>query len=305
MVGLRFSSTFLFSPTRLPETSRLAELKIAVRVDSIPGAAPSAQSLKRALAAASAMGASAVELCGRQLVPIGELSDTGVRSLRKMLEDLNLRVAAIRFQTRRGYDHLEQLDRRVEATKLAMRAAYRLGAPLVVNQIGQVPEPPSQPENGSEESADVSPEQQRWNTMQSVLEDLGRFGAKVGAFLAAETGTESGERLAKLLDASDEAYVAVALNPGQLIINRHDVVQAVKSLASRIQLVCAVDGVLDLAAGRGLTVPLGQGIADFPNLIGRLEEIPYRGPYVVGRAGMNRETAMEELQQGVSYLRHL
>ena len=289
----------------LKETSRLAELKIAVRVDSIPGAAPSAHSLKKALAAASAMGASAVELCGRHLVPIGDLSDTGVRSLRKMLEDLNLRVAAIRFQTRRGYDHLDQLDRRVDATKLAMRAAYRLGSPLVVNQIGQVPEASAEPGSGVDGNQDVSPEQQRWNTMQSVLEDLGRFGAKVGAFLAAETGTESGERLTRLLDASDEAFVAVALNPGQLIINRHDVGDAVRSLANRIQLVCAVDGVLDLAAGRGLTVPLGQGIADFPNLIGRLEEIPYRGPYVVGRSGMDSETAIDELRQGVSYLQHL
>jgi sugar phosphate isomerase/epimerase len=206
--------------------------------------------------------------------------------LRKIFEDLNLKVASLRFQTRRGYDNPVDLDRRVEATKQAMQLAYRLGAPVVVNSIGLVPE---------------SPEAPGWSALQSVLDDLGRYGAKVGAFLAAETGAESGPTLANILDTSDQAFTAVALNPGQLIINRHDVREAIEALKDRIQLVCAVDGVLDLAAGRGLSVPLGQGTADFPELIGLLEDIQYRGRYVVGRA----DSSIEELKQGVDYLKNL
>lgn len=273
------------------------------------------------------MGATAVELCGRNTIPVSELSDTGVRSLRKILDDLNLRVAAIRFQTRHGYDHLPDLDRRVDATKNAMRAAYRLGAPVVVNQIGEVPPGPAtttrvadldaadtttsghgllrlQPSRTGP-TASAEPVDPRWSTMQAVLEDLGRFGAKIGALLAAETGTESGPRLAALLQASDEAFVAAALNPGQLIINRHSVPDAVDALGDRIALVCAVDGVLDLSAGRGLTVPLGQGIADFPNLIGKLEDIPYRGVFTVGRPSMEPETAVDELRRSAEYLSNL
>ena len=95
--------------------------------------------------------------------------------------------------------------------------------------------------------------------------------------------------------------MAVAFNPGQLIINRHSVSDAIAALKERIQLVCAVDGVLDLAAGRGISVPLGQGTADFPELIGRLEDIHYRGRYLVGRADSN----LQEVTQGVDYLRNL
>ena len=51
--------------------------------------------------------------------------------------------------------------------------------------------------------------------------------------------------------------------------------------------------------------PVGQGTADFPSLIGQLEDIPYRGPFVVGRPQMNEETATAELAQSVSYLRNL
>ena len=95
--------------------------------------------------------------------------------------------------------------------------------------------------------------------------------------------------------------MAVALNPGQLIINRHSVPDAISALKERIQTISAVDGVLDLAAGRGISVPLGQGTADFPQLIGMLEDIQYRGPYIVGRS----DSTINELAQGVEYLSNL
>ena len=242
--------------------------------------------IRKALATAAQMGASAVELNARTAIHPSQLSDTGLRQLRKMLDDFDLRVASIRFQTRRGYDNPQDLDHRVEGTKSAMKLAYRLGCPVVVNQIGRIPDSDQDP---------------NWWSLQSVVNDLGCYGARVGAFLAAETGAESGEKLESLLGFRDDGFVAVALNPGQLIINRHSVPEAIVALKQRIQLVCAVDGVLDLAAGRGLSVPLGRGTADFPELIGMLEDIQFRGNYVVGRA----ESSLEEIQLGVEYLKNL
>jgi len=258
----------------------MANLRVGVRLGGFE------LPLRRALELAASCGASAVELDARHQIHPSQLSDTGARQLRKILADLNLQVAALRFQTRRGYDDTRDLDRRVEATKSAMQLAYRLGAPVVINAVGRIPEEPDDP---------------RWSPLRSVLDDLGRYGARVGAVLAAETGSEPGELLAKMLDSAPDAFVAAAFNPGQLIINRHNVRDALHALKTRIQIVCAVDGVLDLAAGRGLTVPLGQGTADFPELIGELEEIPYRGRYLVGRA----DSTIDELRQGVEYLRNL
>jgi sugar phosphate isomerase/epimerase len=257
----------------------VAELNLAVRLDALK------MPLRKALETAARIGASAVELDARNQIHPSQLSDTGLRQLRKILDDLNLKVTSLRFQTRRGYDNADDLDRRVEATKATMKLAYQLGCPVVVNSIGTIPEP----------------EDPRRASLQSVLDDLGRFGTRIGAFLAAETGSNSGETLAKILDSSPDAFVAVALNPGQLIINRFDVREAVLALKDRIQLVCAVDGVIDLAAGRGISVRLGQGTADFPELIGLLEDIQYRGRYLVGR----NDSTIDELQQGLEYLRNL
>jgi len=130
---------------------------------------------------------------------------------------------------------------------------------------------------------------------------LGRYGAKVGAFLAAETGAEPGSTLAKVLQRSEDGFVGVAFNPGRLIINRHSVRDSLLALRDRVGVVCAVDGVLDLAAGRGIAVPLGRGTADFPELIGILEENQYRGSFIVGR----QDGSAREVQQGIDYLRNL
>jgi sugar phosphate isomerase/epimerase len=258
----------------------LAELNLAVRLSAL------GMPLRRALEEAARIGASAVELDARHDIHPSQLSDTGLRQLRKILDDLNLKVSSLRFETRRGYDQQQELERRIEATKAAMQLAYRLKAPVVVNSIGMVPDDQSDP---------------RWVGLQQVMEDLGRFGTRIGAFFAAETGSESGQTLANLLDGASDAFVAVALNPGQLIVNRLNVREAITALKERIQLVSAIDGVLDLAAGRGIAVPLGQGTADFPELIGQLENVQYRGRYLVGRPGSN----LQEVVQGMQYLRNL
>ncbi|QEF99060.1 Xylose isomerase-like TIM barrel [Stieleria maiorica] len=258
----------------------MAELNLAIRIDSL------GLPLKRALDVAAQMGIRSVELNARREIHPESLTDTGLRHLKKLLDERNLSVASLRFQTRRGYDNPQDLQRRIEATKAAMKLAYKLGSAAVINSIGFVPDDENDP---------------RYEALEAVLSDLGRYGAKVGAFLAAETGAETGESLATLLEKDEDGFVAVALNPGRLIVNRHGVTEAVKALKERIQVVCATDGVLDLAAGRGLHVPIGEGTADFPQIFATLEDVGFRGPCIVGR----EDSSLPELQQGVQYLGNL
>ena len=285
----------------------MSPVKIAVRVDSLIGPGTpltgGAKPLARALDQATGIGATSIELCGRHVAPLTQLSETGLRSLRKMLDDRNLTVASVRYPTRRGYGDPADLQRRIESTKATMSVAYRIGAPLVVNQIGTVPPPPSgDGPSGDRPSDDAS--DQRFELLAAVMEDLGRHGDRVGVHFAAETGTEPGQHLAALLARSTEGFVAAALNPGQLIVNRFDVGDAITALGERIRIVAAVDGVLDLAAGRGLRVPVGQGTADFPELIGQLEDIPYRGVFVIGSTSPPA-VALREVTAAAEYLRNL
>ncbi|MHB8864432.1 MAG: sugar phosphate isomerase/epimerase family protein [Pirellulaceae bacterium] len=246
------------------------------------------QPFKQALHTAAQLGAQAVEIDARNEIFSADLSQTALRALRKTLEDLNLRVCAVSFHTRRGYDVLEDLDRRVAATKKALQLAYQLRASVVVNQVGTVPR---------------EPQGQAWDLLLETLTDLGRHGERVGAFLAAETGTESGADLKRLVDALPSGFVAVDLNPGKLIVNGFSAQEAAEQLGPHILHVHASDGVRDLARGRGIEVPLGQGDAEFPELLGVLENYAYRGSLTVQSRSGDDPTA--DISQAIKYLKHL
>ncbi|MEM6691008.1 MAG: sugar phosphate isomerase/epimerase family protein [Planctomycetota bacterium] len=265
--------------------------KLAVRVGSFP------MRLPQALQRVAEWGVRSVELDGKlfqqsEASPgssnsdTGLMSETGLRSFRKMLSDLELSVAAIRFHSRRGYATLDRLDARVDATKRMMHLAGRVGAPVVINSIGKIPE---------------NEEDSSYQTLVEVVDDLGRYGARVGAFFAAETGANSGACLDKLLTTTSDGYVAVALNPGQWVIEGHDVIESTKAIAHRTRCLLAIDGVTDLSVGRGIAVPLGQGIVDFAMLFGILEERGFDGSVIAGR----HDSSPNEVADAIEYLRSL
>ena len=257
-------------------------LRVAVQLASL------GLPFKKALHTAAEMGADAVEIDGRGEVGPRHLSRTGLREVRKMLEDLNLRVCALTYRTRRGYHVAEELDRRIEGTKQALRFAFDLGATVVVNQLGDVP---TQPEGAA------------WDLLLQSLTEIGRYSQRAGAVLAAVTGAEAGADLARLINALPPASLGVALDPGNLIINGFSVSDGLNELAPHVVHVHARDAVRDLTRGRGLEMPLGRGSVDFPQLIGALEERGFRGSWTVVRA--ESEDALGDIRNAIRYLRSL
>ena len=77
----------------------------------------------------------------------------------------------------------------------------------------------------------------------------------------------------------------VTLDPGNLIVNGFMPLEAIDTLGSDILHVHAHDGVRDPALGRGLEAMLGRDSADFPALLGALEERGYRGYLSIERRG--------------------
>ena len=158
----------------------------------------------------------------------------------------------------------------------------------VVNQVGRVP---AEPNTGT------------WNQLLQALTDLGNYGLRVGAMLTAQTGTESGADLARLLDALPPQAVGADLDPGNLIINGFSPLETVEALGPRILHVHARDAVRDLSRGRGLEVPLGRGRRRFPALLGGLENFSYRGFFTIAR--QDSDNAEHEIAEAVKYLRQL
>lgn len=243
---------------------------------------------RKALLTAAQLGASAVEIDVRNQLSPDELSRTGIRHIRKMLDDLNLRVCAAAFPTRRGYDVPDDLDRRIDATKRALQLAYDLGANVLINSVGRIPSDATSPS---------------WGTLTQALADIGGFGQRVGATLCAETGSESGADLLRLIKALPEGSLGVNFDPGNLIVNGHSPLEAATLLGRCVMHVHAKDGVRDLAQGRGVEVPLGRGSCEFPVLLAILEQHEYRGYVTIER--LNAVDPVREIADAVSFLKNL
>ncbi len=234
------------------------------------------------------MGVHGIEFDARGEMRPQDLGPTALRQLRKLLDDNELKVCAVEFHTRRGYGVMDELDRRVEATKAAMKMARALGCGLVVNQVGHIPEDLTKGEG---------------QTLVEVLSDLGNFGQHAGAMLAAETGSEGPADLKRLLDALPAGSLAVTLDPGNLVMNGHSPREALDVLGDAIHHVHAHDAARDLRQRRGVEVELGRGEVDFPGLLGALQEHDYRGWLSIERE--DAEDPMMEIAAAAQYLANL
>ncbi len=257
-------------------------LKIGIQIASL------GLPLKQAVPLVAKWGVQAIELDARRGFTAEEASQTALRQLRKMLADHRLRVSAVSYATRRGYDTAEDLERRVDGTKWAMKLAGALGSPVVVNRVGEIPEKPEGP---------------AWDLLLQVLHDLGRHGHHLGAMLVAETGADEPAALKRLLDALPVGSLGVDLNPGNLLVHGHAPLDAVEQLGQHLLHVHATDGVSDRSRGRGQRVPVGRGMADWPALLGALEEQDYRGDFTI--EGRDAGDPAYELEAAVKYLRNL
>lgn len=251
-----------------------------------------ARDLRTALRRARDCGAHGVEIDARRGVTLDEISDTGLRQIRKWLGDEGLAVAAIAFPTRGGYADADRLEARIAATKSALQLAYSLGARVVTNHIGDIPPP---------RPADAETDDPRWRLLLDVLTDLGAWGERVGATLCAEAGRAAPADLVRVIDALPAGTLGCDLVTGSLVVHRHDPAEAVEILGGHVLFVHATDAIAGAYAGRGRPATLGTGEVDLPAVLGALEERGYHG--WVGVEPADESAAMVELAAAVRLLR--
>ena len=247
--------------------------------------------LRRALARARALGVRGVEIDGRRGIAAEQITQTGLRQIRKWLDDEGLVVSAVAFPTRGGYADADRLEARIAATKSALELAHALGAQVVTNHIGDIPPAPvpdaDEPEPG-------------WQLLIDVLADIGCWGQRVGATLCAEAGRAAPADLLRVIAALPEVSLQCDIVTGSLLVHRHDPVAAVETLGAHIGFVHVTDAVAGSYAGRGRPAPLGTGEVDVPAVFGALEERAYRG--WIGLEAADESASMAELATAIGFL---
>jgi sugar phosphate isomerase/epimerase len=245
------------------------------------------QPLKQALHTAGNLGFAAVQIDAREELRPAELSDTGVRQVRKMLDDLNLRVGSVTFASRRGYADAQDLERRLAATVDAMRMASRLACRVLVMAVGAMPETDAA-ERG---------------TLVEALTSLAGHGGRLGVEIAAQCPEAAPEELAELLAQLPAGMVGLDLSPADIIRGGRSPRDLATRLGANVRHVYANDAVRGLGGAAAVDVQLGRGSAEMPELLGALEEFEYRGWITVERRSSRRP--VEECGDALAYLRSL
>jgi sugar phosphate isomerase/epimerase len=217
-----------------------------------------------------------------------DVSKTGLRDFHKLLDDLSLRVSAVAFPTRHGYDVADDLERRVLATQEAMRFAADLRTDVIILRPGRIP--------AEEETPALT-------RLVESLTALGMFGERVGVRPALQTADVNPNDLLRLIKALPEHSVGVDLHPTGLIMAGYSPQEAVESLGPHVLHVHACDAVRDIASRQALEVELGRGSADIPELLGQLTEFDYRGWVTIEHR--DSPNPIEEIENAVEYLKSI
>jgi len=244
--------------------------------------------LRKALLLAAQAGAQGVQFDAVGELSPDKLSESGRREIAYLLRSYNLQLASIFFPLRYGLDVSLDQEQRILHLKKVMDLGFDLGSRVLAIHAGQIPQ---------------EKEEKRIATLTESLSFLGAHGDRIGVSLALETGLESGKVLADFLSKIDSGALGAALNPGNLILNGFDPLQAVLDLGSRIKLVHAREIECNGPGRAAREVPLGKGDFDWNSLMVYLDHSGFQGFMICEKE--EGDDKAEQLVHGLRFLKAL
>lgn len=249
---------------------------ISIRLESLGMPA------REAIATAASLGFDGVEFDAIGPLSSKELSQTGRRELRHVLRSNGLSLTAIGFPTRHGYDHLDRLDARIEATAAAFALAFDLSCSAVVNHIGKIPDP-------ADEAATKS--------FDEAMRKLANEADRVGSRLAIQTSLNTPASLQVLLDSIGSPSLGVNYAPAHLVMLGVDLRQGIEQLHSWILGVHVRDVIRGGIATTGVRdVPIGKGEIPWPSLFETLASIDYQRSITLIPSSADRTELTRDIQ---------
>jgi sugar phosphate isomerase/epimerase len=258
----------------------MSHLKIGLRIECLR------LPVRKALRNAAELGVQGVQLNAVGDLAPDNLTATGRRELLHLLNSVGLTLTALGFPTRHGYNTEDGLDARITAVQKVLTLSYELRAPIVTGAIGRIPEDETHPAR---------------KTLTEAMTEIGRHADRVGAVFAAETGTESGATLRRFIDSLGGIGLRTNVDPASLLVKGYDPIQAVRDLNTMIVHTHARDAVREAGGELGREATPGDGDLDWNEYLGALEEVGYRGWFVIERE--QTDNPERECARAVDFLR--
>lgn len=245
------------------------------------------QPLRQAIVTAAACGAAGVQFDVRNEVRQEDYGDTARRQLQHELSERGLKIASLAFPTRHPLHAEEYLDARLAALRDAMQFAALLKAPVLIARAGRIPA----------EAASRDRQQ-----LREILDDFARLGNHLGVTLSLTPAAESPEPLASLLEGIKSGPIGVDFDPAACAVAGRPAVEDLRVMHRLVTHVQARDAIRDME-GTGQEVVLGRGEVDWPNLLGTLTEIDYRGWLTIRRT--SGDDPAGDSARAVQYIRNV
>ena len=141
------------------------------------------------------------------------------------------------------------------------------------------------------------------STLLEAITTLAMQGNRIGVQLALQCPAAHPADLKDFVDELPEGVAGVDLSPADLILSGQKPREYVEKLGQHVMHVFANDAAPGLGGMSGGSVELGRGTADFPELLGALEEYGYRGWLTIERRNSRRP--LEDVENAIQFLRSL
>lgn len=262
--------------------SRL-KLAVATRCFGLP--------VKRAIQSAAQIGAQGVQLDAQNEVTPSSFGASGDRHFRKLLEEFNLSVAALRLPARRSLVEPEFIDQRVEHIKSALEFAWRLKVPILIIHPGTIENKEGENEAGG-----------NFSLICEVMNDLAGYASHIGTDLCIACENNSSTIIHELISKVHTGFVGVDFDTAEMIFNSQDQENYIRTLHSSIKSYRLRDAVREMEGG-GIEVPLGQGMVIWDQFLPLVSETAYQGWLTIDRTQGDRR--LEDCRQAISYLQSI
>lgn len=250
-------------------------------------------------------GASGVQIYAADELDPRTVSKETVENVRRTARDCHQTVVSLCGELGGfGFEKPADNPEKIDYLKRVFELADTLDCHVVTTHIGVVPKDRSHP---------------RYQIMLDAMGEMGRFAAKLGAYVAVETGPEAIGTLATFLDDCGEG-VGINYDPANLVmVGADDEVAAVATAGRRIVHTHAKDGKrlapiapadfyhkfaeggLEWAATCGCCkeTPLGEGSVRWKPYLKALQAIGYNGYLTIEREVKN---GAEDIRMAVRFL---
>ena len=228
----------------------------------------------------------AVKALGIDLIQISRLPDRfyspdGAREFDRMMKAAGVRAASVvvvfdgesyrdlhAVETTVGFRPADLLDARLAYARKCVDFAAALGVKVVTFHMGVLPKDPADP---------------IYRRMLEAVTSIAGYAATRGASISLETGQETGDELARFLDAITVARVGVNFDIANFVLYGMDrPPEALRRLLDRVTSIHVKDGLPPDAPGRlGREVRLGEGRGEVAACLEILRRAGFAGPLVI------------------------